>query len=103
MSDWTDPNRKVSLDSRLSTFSDDKNWPGGKGKAGLPATDYAKKVKLCVGLMTHAPVTTRVDGRWSIMPLSPLPEGHQWKDLIGFDLHEHFSGTSIEDSHKMRI
>ncbi|KAL7551313.1 hypothetical protein ACHAWF_014516 [Thalassiosira exigua] len=97
MNKWKDPNRTASQDSMLTEFSNGKHWPAGTGKPGPEATDFVQKVKLCIGLLTHAPVTSLVDGEFRLVPLKPLPEGREWKDIIGFDPHTHFSGTSVED------
>ena len=103
MTSWKNPQVNKSLDEMLKDISSDRHWPGGNNKAGLLATDYVQKANVCIGLMMHAPVTDFVNGEWKLCPISPLPPDAKWTDMIGFDPHEHFSPTSIEDSYKMKI
>ncbi|KAL7520509.1 hypothetical protein ACHAWF_000278 [Thalassiosira exigua] len=56
-----------------------------------------------MGLLTHAPVTSLVDGDFRLVPMKPLPEGQEWKDIIGFDPHTNFSGTLVADSYRMKV
>jgi len=110
MRKYKDPSNNVSLDDMLASFSTNQHWPAGNRKAGEPATNYAEMVNLCIGLMMHAPVTAFIPsadedkpGEYKIIPMRALPAGKDWKDIIGFDPHEHFSGVSVEESYKMEI
>ena len=80
----------------LSEFVSGQSWPTGNNKTGDPATNYVKKVVLCMGLLMHAPVAAFVDGQWVLVPVRPLPEGKEWKDIIGFNPIEHFLPVSVE-------
>ncbi|KAL7523213.1 hypothetical protein ACHAWF_000427, partial [Thalassiosira exigua] len=43
------------LDGLLRDLSHQQHWPAGGNKKGAPATDFVKRVKICTGLMAHAP------------------------------------------------
>ena len=53
--------------------------------------------------MRHAPVVSRVNNTWEMIPLHPLPDGKEWKDVIGFDPIMHFGQVSIEDSYLLNV
>ena len=56
-----------------------------------------------MGLVLHAPLTHCSDGKWNIIPLSPIPSGKEWRDVIGFDQAEHFSHVSIEEAYTLKV
>ena len=103
MKKYKDLDNDQCLDDLLSEFASGQSWSTGKNKADAPATDYAENIRLCMGLMMHAPVAALVDGQWNLVPMRPLPAGVEWKDAIGFDPIEHFAWVSEEESHLMRI
>lgn len=93
-----DPQRTDLLEIMLRDISKGRHWPTGNNKPGDDAEkDFVHKAKCCIGLMMHCPVTNFEDDKWMIHPLSPLPEGAIWKDMIGFDPHALFSPQSIKD------
>ena len=49
-----------------------------------------------MALMIHTPVAALVDGQWVLVPMMPLPEGKEWKDVTEFDHIEHFLSVSVE-------
>ena len=103
MKKYKDPTNNQSLECLLTEYASGQHWPAGKNKPGRPATDYFEKVKLCMGLMMHAPVAAQDgDGKWILKPMRPLPEDSEWKDIIGFDPLEHFLPVSVEESHTMK-
>ena len=93
------------LDELLSELADGKYWPAGNNKAGPPATDFVTKVKTCIGLMSHAPVTDCAGDVYSVVPLKPLSPGKTWSEVIGFDPITDFgeSDVSIKDSYHMKL
>jgi len=110
MRKYKDPSNTESLNDMLASFSTNQHWPAGNNKPGKPATNYVEMVNFCVGLMMHAPVIDLVPsadeddpGEYKIIPMRALPDGKDWKDVIGLDPHEHFSGVSVEESYKMEI
>mmetsp|Transcript_24056 Transcript_24056/g.46005 ORF Transcript_24056/g.46005 Transcript_24056/m.46005 type:complete len:332 (+) Transcript_24056:104-1099(+) len=104
MKKYKDLTNHQSLVSLLTEYANGQHWPAGNNKPGDPATDYIKRVELCMGLMMHAPISAQdEDGKWILKPMRPLPEGREWKYVIGFDPHQHFSPISVEDSHTMKI
>ena len=65
MKKYKDPSNHQSLASLLTEYANGQHWPAGNNKPGDPATDYIKKVELCMGLMMHAPVSAQdEDGKW---------------------------------------
>ena len=102
MKKYKDQTNHQSLEGLLSDYASGQCWPTGNNKPGDPATDYVEKVELCMGLMMHAPVVAQVDGVWTLIPMTPLPEGSKWK-VIGFDPFEHFLPVSVEELYIMKI
>ena len=92
-----------SLTHMLLDFSKGRHWPSGDNKPGSAATDFVQKVKLCIGLMTHAPVISRVDDKWQIVPLQPIPEDKEWKNMIGFDPIQQFGQVLVEEAYFMKV
>ena len=41
-------------------------------------------------------------GVWTLIPMTPLPEGSKWK-VIGFYHFEHFLPVSVEELYIMKI
>ena len=104
MARWKDPSDHSSLESLLTELSRGRHWPTGKNKPGAKATNFVEKVKICMGLMMHAPVIDCSDGQeCKLIPLRPLDPGACWSDVIGFDPIENFSDVSVADSFNMRV
>ena len=55
-----------------------------KNAGDLADDDFADRVKKCIGIMMHAPVTASVDWHLKIIPMRPLKTCAEWKYVIGF-------------------
>ena len=56
----------------------------------------------CMSLMLHAHVAHCSDGLCSIILLSSLPDGKEWRVVIGFDPIRHFSPVSAQDVYSLK-
>ena len=56
-----------------------------------------------MGLVMHAPVSVLVDEQCTLVSMKPIPEGKEWKDVIGFDPFEHFLPVSVKQSYMMKV
>ena len=66
------PTNSESLEKLLLEISDRKHWPAGGNTHGAHVTNVVQKVKMCMGIMLHAPVAHYSDGELNITPLSPI-------------------------------
>ena len=76
-----------------------RHWPAGKNKAGAKATDYIDEVTTCMGLMPHTLVAHCSDGLCNIVPLSPLPDGKECRDIFGFGPIRNIFPVSVQDAY----
>ena len=93
-----DQTNHQSLEALLTEYASGQCWPAGNNKPGDPATDYVEKVELCMGIMMHAPVAVQIDG-----VMRPLPEGSEWKDIIGFNPTGHFSPVPVKELYIIKL
>mmetsp|Transcript_11145 Transcript_11145/g.24128 ORF Transcript_11145/g.24128 Transcript_11145/m.24128 type:complete len:298 (-) Transcript_11145:159-1052(-) len=106
MKKWKDSNNNKPLGSLLRGFAKGQRWPGppGSKKPGAPPDcDFPDRVKTCIGLMTHAPVTALVNGELKIIPMRPLRAGAVWKGVIGFDPHEKMPAELVANAYGLKV
>ena len=53
--------------------------------------------------MQHAPVACKVENKWQIIPMSPIPKDAEWTSVIEFDPIEHFGQVSVEGSYFVKV
>ena len=100
---WKCDGTTESLNHMLLEYSKGKYWPSVNKEPKVLATNFVEKVNHCLGLLQHAPVACKVENKWQIVPMSPIPNDADWTSVIGFDPIEHFGQVSVEGSYFVKV